>query len=735
MSRKERWFYSRIGQVSDGGTGASDAATARANLGLELGADVQAWDDDLDDIAALTPTDSNIIVGDGTDWVKESGATARTSLGLGTGDSPEFTAVHIDNTDTTITRVSAALIAVEGDNLIRASDVDDTPVDGQTAVPVSSNWAYDHQNDEDVHDATAVNVSELGEADYDDVQDFVNFFGLRTVVDGGGAITNNGDGTAAVASLVGWCKVSHSDTAVGKFFNWDGGNTPELTDLTTNYIFLDYNGGNPQIVVSTTVNTHGYKQDHIRLATIYRDDTELHIVKAQSYIAAPQKFHMHFVEDEGGAHRATGMITSETGTRNLVITSGSAYRGIDRIYTHAFDTSRSGTADLNEANKLHDQDADFTDDDEGKSPHNTTDDTYGLITDCVNSGELTLAADTFPLGTEAYTIDWWSYWYYNYEGSAWVELKGSTQIDNAQYNLLGSGTGRSNFTSNRYGVSWVYMDLDGHHVHVVYGQGDYTINEAEEARVPSSLPNIVTNYCTLIAKIILQEDKTVMVIAYPWTSAFVTSLATDHNSLGNLTVGDVHTQYFLVAGETTDAQLHSGADLIVYSDAGSTEKARIDGATGNITTSGTVDGVDVSAHAALTTAHGATGANVGTTNEQTLTNKTLIATTNVVEEITTVTSDATPNPTGGSLRNFYTLTALAAAAEFAVPSGSPANGNRLIIRIKDNATARALTWNAIYRRLEFALPTTTVISKTMYLGFIYNSADSKFDLVAVNQEA
>ena len=41
--------------------------------------------DNLDDIAALTPTDGNIIVGDGTDWVAESGATARTSLGLAIG--------------------------------------------------------------------------------------------------------------------------------------------------------------------------------------------------------------------------------------------------------------------------------------------------------------------------------------------------------------------------------------------------------------------------------------------------------------------------------------------------------------------------------------------------------------------------------------------------------------------------------------------------------------------------
>jgi len=143
----------------------------------------------------------------------------------------------------------------------------------------------------------------------------------------------------------------------------------------------------------------------------------------------------------------------------------------------------------------------------------------------------------------------------------------------------------------------------------------------------------------------------------------------------------------------------------------------------------------VPTHAALTATHGATGAIVGTTNTQTLTNKTMIATTNVVEEITTVDSSATPAPTGGSLRNLFTVTALAAGATFAAPSGTPANGNRLVIRIKDNGTARSLAWNAIYRAMEFALPTTTVISKTMYLGFIYNSADSKWDMVAINEEA
>jgi len=99
---------------------------------------------------------------------------------------------------------------------------------------------------------------------------------------------------------------------------------------------------------------------------------------------------------------------------------------------------------------------------------------------------------------------------------------------------------------------------------------------------------------------------------------------------------------------------------------------------------------------------------------------------------TTIVSSATPTPAGGSPRNFFTVTALAAAAAFAAPSGTPTEGNYLTIRIKSDATARALSWNAIYRAgTDVALPTTTTASKTLYLGFRYNASDSTWDLLAV----
>lgn len=79
----------------------------------------------------------------------------------------------------------------------------------------------------------------------------------------------------------------------------------------------------------------------------------------------------------------------------------------------------------------------------------------------------------------------------------------------------------------------------------------------------------------------------------------------------------------------------------------------------------------------------------------------------------------------------YTLTAMAGATTINAPTGTPVDGQRLVIRMKDNGTARALTWNAAFRASsDLALPTTTVINKTLYCGFMYNSADSKWDLLA-----
>jgi hypothetical protein len=58
--------------------------------GLIIGTDIQAYDAQLADVAGLAVTDGNFIVGDGSNFVAESGATARTSLGVGTTSDVQF---------------------------------------------------------------------------------------------------------------------------------------------------------------------------------------------------------------------------------------------------------------------------------------------------------------------------------------------------------------------------------------------------------------------------------------------------------------------------------------------------------------------------------------------------------------------------------------------------------------------------------------------------------------------
>ena len=61
----------------------ANASTARATLGVSIGSNVQAYSAQLAAFAALDDSDGNFVVGNGSTFVVESGATARTSLGLG----------------------------------------------------------------------------------------------------------------------------------------------------------------------------------------------------------------------------------------------------------------------------------------------------------------------------------------------------------------------------------------------------------------------------------------------------------------------------------------------------------------------------------------------------------------------------------------------------------------------------------------------------------------------------
>lgn len=74
----------------------ANAAAVQATLGLVPGTNVQVWDADLDTIAGLAKADGNFIVGDGAAWTVESGATARASLGVSIGSQVQAWSANLD---------------------------------------------------------------------------------------------------------------------------------------------------------------------------------------------------------------------------------------------------------------------------------------------------------------------------------------------------------------------------------------------------------------------------------------------------------------------------------------------------------------------------------------------------------------------------------------------------------------------------------------------------------------
>jgi hypothetical protein len=114
---------------------------------------------------------------------------------------------------------------------------------------------------------------------------------------------------------------------------------------------------------------------------------------------------------------------------------------------------------------------------------------------------------------------------------------------------------------------------------------------------------------------------------------------------------------------------------------------------------------------------------------QTLTNK------RITQRVTTIVSSATPTINTNNC-DAVNITDLATAITSMTTnlSGTPTNFQKLIIRIKDNGTARAITWGASYSNLGATLPTTTVSNKLTTVGLIYNTVTLTWGCVAVAQE-
>lgn len=123
--------------------------------------------------------------------------------------------------------------------------------------------------------------------------------------------------------------------------------------------------------------------------------------------------------------------------------------------------------------------------------------------------------------------------------------------------------------------------------------------------------------------------------------------------------------------------------------------------------------------------------NITITAAQTLTNKRI--------DPRSVNASATSGAItpDGDITDIYVATGLTGGITINTPSGTPVNGQKLLIRLRDDGTGRSITWTSTsgaFRAVGIILPTTTVANKTSYVGCVYNSADSFWDAIAVVTE-
>lgn len=86
--------------------------------------------------------------------------------------------------------------------------------------------------------------------------------------------------------------------------------------------------------------------------------------------------------------------------------------------------------------------------------------------------------------------------------------------------------------------------------------------------------------------------------------------------------------------------------------------------------------------------------------------------------------------------DMFKITAASSNITMGAPTGgTPLNGQGMLVSIKDNGTARTITWNGVYRAIGITLPNTTVANKMLYVSARYDQSANQWDVLSVGREA
>ncbi|KKL84897.1 hypothetical protein LCGC14_1960140, partial [marine sediment metagenome] len=162
----------------------------------------------------------------------------------------------------------------------------------------------------------------------------------------GGTITDAGSATVNVAVGTGAMRASDSTVAQLLFFDWSSASGQAITANSIRYVGVEYNAGSPQVVIRATDNFDATTA--FLLGTVVNESGTLHIQNA------PWKIGDHasaMIQRSRGTSPIArdkvvgGLIFSESGTRNVVVSAGALWHGLTSFTVSAMDTNPGGAAD------------------------------------------------------------------------------------------------------------------------------------------------------------------------------------------------------------------------------------------------------------------------------------------------------------------------------------------------------------------------------------------------------
>lgn len=197
-----------------------------------------------------------------------------------------------------------------------------------------------------IGDSTTISALRITGSTFSTVQHIQDAFHSSGTTEGGDII-NDGDGTITVELGTGLIRAIDSNVAPIYFTDWsaESGANVALVDNDLNHLYVEYNAGAPRII-ATTIKRVDYNTN-IGLGTVYRNGTLLHITP-ESHInisdhAGAMIRRMHDISPF--AHKEGAKI-SEKGVRNIGVTQGAFWHGLNLYTTAAFDSSIADTFDL-----------------------------------------------------------------------------------------------------------------------------------------------------------------------------------------------------------------------------------------------------------------------------------------------------------------------------------------------------------------------------------------------------